>query len=62
MSEALSLTHHTFLVGPWPDAPAGSVLVTQLDGEDSVVLILKPADVPKLIDALRSAAASPETP
>lgn len=58
-SQTLSLTHHTFLVGPWKDAGEGAVLVTQLDDEDSVVLILKPDDVIPLLDAIRRARFGP---
>ena len=60
MSEALSLTHHTFVVEQWIGAGEGAVLVTQLDDSDSPVLLLKPDDVLALIDALQSAAAPPE--
>lgn len=53
--KSLSLTHHTFLIGPWKDAGSGAVLVTQLDDEEAVVLILKPGDVSALIMALDAA-------
>lgn len=50
--EIVSTTHHTFLVGPWPNAPAGSVHVVEQDGPDDVVLILKPVDVVPFVTAL----------
>lgn len=56
---SLSLTHHTFLVGPWADAGDGAVLVTEVDDESCVVLILKPGDVAPLVEALRAASDPP---
>lgn len=53
--ETCSLTHHTFLIGAWPDAPDGSVRVTPLDDPETVVLILKAGDVDPFIDALIAA-------
>lgn len=50
-----STTHHTFLIGPWPDAGVGAVRVTQLDDPDEVVLILKPIDVLPFVASLLAA-------
>lgn len=55
IAEVCSTTHHTFLVGPWKDAGDGAVVVTELDDEDCVVLILKPCDVDPFIAALVAA-------
>jgi hypothetical protein len=55
-AELLCLTHHSFLVGRWENAPVGSVIVCQADDEESIVLLLKPDDVQPLIDALSKAA------
>lgn len=54
--EWCSLTHHTFLIGPWPDARLGAVHVLELDDPDEAVLILQPADVMPFIHALAAAA------
>lgn len=53
--ELCSTTHHTFLMGPWPGAPDGSIRVVELDDEDDIVLILKPRDVDHFIAGLRAA-------